>query len=120
MTEPTASNEASAGGVPAPSDVASASGSPGVCGGGVMGTDCEEALRDLYSYLDGEITEERREHIRHHIDECGPCLEAFDFEVELRQLVARTCQRDAPDSLRDRIARAIHDFDDAAGDGAPG
>lgn len=70
---------------------------------------CDEALHDLYGYLDGEITEERRELIRVHIEECGPCLEAFDFEFELRELVARTCRSEAPESLRSRIADAIRE-----------
>lgn len=76
---------------------------------------CEEALRDLYGYLDGEITAERREHIRVHIEECGPCLDAFDFETDLRELVARTCQTEAPDTLRDRVARAILECEDESG-----
>lgn len=95
-------------------DHSHASGSdPGVCAGGdASGVDCQEALRDLYGYLDGEITEERRQLIRVHIEECGPCLDAFDFEVDLRRLVARTCQTEAPGSLRDRVARALHDLDE--------
>lgn len=77
---------------------------------------CDEALRDLYRYLDGEITVERRELIRVHIEECGPCLEAFDFEYELRELVARTCRNEAPASLRDRVAEAIRDCDRGGSD----
>lgn len=78
--------------------------------------DCGSALRDLYGYLDGEITDERREDIRVHIEECAPCLDAFDFEVELRQLVARTCQCEAPEALRARVAQALHDCQDGPGD----
>ncbi len=86
---------------------------PGVCAGtSASGVDCQDALRDLYRYLDGEITEERRARIRVHIEECGPCLDAFDFEVDLRRLVARTCSTEAPDSLRSRVAQAIHELDD--------
>ncbi len=76
------------------------------CGDGAVGN-CDDALRDLYVYLDGEIDDERRALISHHIDDCSPCLEAFDFEHELRDLVARTCRSDAPDSLKDRVAEAI-------------
>jgi mycothiol system anti-sigma-R factor len=93
-------------------------GAPSPCNAGGGVGDCEEALHDLYGYLDGEITAERRELIRVHIDECGPCLEAFDFEFELRELVARTCHSEAPESLRARIAAAIRDCD--AGEPDPG
>lgn len=87
----------------------------GACAGlSTSGLDCQDALRDLYGYLDGEITEERRARIREHVEDCSPCLDAVDFEVELRQLVARTCQTEAPSSLRERVAQAIHDLDEGA------
>ncbi len=70
--------------------------------------DCEETLVELYSYLDGELTEERRIHIEHHLNECGDCLEAFDFEAELRIVIAQKCQDPCPDQLRERVAQALH------------
>ena len=69
--------------------------------------DCNEALRTLYSFLDGELTPERRAAIQHHLDECSPCLEAFDFEAELKIVVARCCRDEVPDHLRQRIADAL-------------
>jgi mycothiol system anti-sigma-R factor len=71
------------------------------------GGDCDEALRTLYSFLDGELTAERRAAIQHHLDECSPCLEAFDFEAELKMVVARCCRDQVPDHLRQRIADAL-------------
>ena len=67
---------------------------------------CDEALHELYGYLDGELTEERRELIRAHLDDCGPCLEAFDFEAELRDWSPARCRSEAPESLRARVADA--------------
>jgi mycothiol system anti-sigma-R factor len=69
--------------------------------------ECREALDTLYHYLDGELTVERRVEIKQHLDECGPCLEAFDFEAELKVVVARKCRDQVPDALRERVARAI-------------
>jgi len=69
--------------------------------------DCKDTLRELYQYLDGHLSDDDREHIRHHLDDCSPCLEAFDFEAELRQVVRQRCCDQAPEALRDRIARAI-------------
>ncbi|MGH9129480.1 MAG: mycothiol system anti-sigma-R factor [Acidimicrobiales bacterium] len=69
--------------------------------------DCSEVVHRLYHFLDGELTEERRSVIRHHLDDCGPCLEAFDFEAELRQVVASRCRDRVPDRLLDRVAAAI-------------
>ncbi len=68
---------------------------------------CEEALHELYHFLDGELTEERRTQINGHLDGCTTCLGAFDFEAELRTVVARRCQDQVPDELRRRIADLI-------------
>lgn len=68
---------------------------------------CDDALHEIYEYLNGEMTDERRALIAKHLDDCSPCLEAFDFENELRLLVARRCHEEAPEDLRRRIADAI-------------
>ena len=68
---------------------------------------CDDALHELYGYLDGELTPERRSNIQHHLDDCPPCYEAFDFEAELRLVIARKCTETVPDSLKQRIAEAI-------------
>ena len=73
-----------------------------------MGDDCADAIHRLYHFLDGELTDDRRVEIRRHLDDCGPCLEAFDFEMELRVMIASKCRDDVPDGLRERIALAIH------------
>ena len=72
-----------------------------------MSDDCNETLRELYGFLDGQLSDDDREHIRHHLDDCSPCLEAFDFEAELRLVIRNRCTDHAPESLRERIARAI-------------
>ena len=70
--------------------------------------DCDDAVHRLYHFLDGELDDERRAHLQRHLDECLPCLEAFDFEAELRQVIAMKCRDQVPESLRLRIAAAIH------------
>ncbi len=71
--------------------------------------DCDETIERLYFYLDGELTEQRRAEIQRHLDLCGPCVQAFGFETELRKVVANRCKDHVPDSLIDRVAAAIHD-----------
>jgi mycothiol system anti-sigma-R factor len=68
---------------------------------------CDDALHELYGYLDGELTVERRITIQHHLDDCPPCYEAVDFEAELRVVIARKCTETVPESLKERIAEAI-------------
>jgi mycothiol system anti-sigma-R factor len=64
---------------------------------------CDEALNELYTFLDGELTDARRTRIRTHLDDCSPCLEMFDFEAELRIVIKHKCQEQVPDALRQRI-----------------
>jgi len=71
------------------------------------GTDCGSAIHQLYHYLDGELTEERRTQIAEHLDYCAPCAGAAGFETELRQVIANRCKDHVPDALRERIARLI-------------
>jgi mycothiol system anti-sigma-R factor len=65
---------------------------------------CDDAVYELYTFLDGELTEERRGEIRRHLDDCPPCFEQFDFEAELRQVIASKCKDTVPEELRRRIA----------------
>ena len=74
---------------------------------GDVDVDCQEAMHTLYHFLDGELTEVRRVEIQRHIEGCSPCLEAFDFEAELRIVISRKCREQVPDSLRERVAKAI-------------
>lgn len=69
--------------------------------------ECADAVERLYLYLDRELDDIRMADVQRHLEECLPCLEAFDFEAELRQLVARKCRDEVPDQLRVRIVMAI-------------
>jgi mycothiol system anti-sigma-R factor len=68
---------------------------------------CDEAVHQLYHFLDGELTEERRVLISEHLTYCAPCGGAVEFEAELRVIIANHCKDRVPDSLIRRIADAI-------------
>jgi mycothiol system anti-sigma-R factor len=69
--------------------------------------DCNETIERIYHYLDGELTDERRAEIKRHLDECPPCLDAFDFEADLRQVIADRCKDRVPEALRRRVREAL-------------
>ncbi len=69
---------------------------------------CQEAIATLYSFLDGELTPDMRERIQHHLDDCAPCLSKFDFESELKAVIARKCRDEVPEALKLRVAQALH------------
>jgi len=78
-------------------------------GTGDSGADCEETIERLYHFLDGELTDERRLDIQRHLDDCSPCLDAYDFEAELRVVIAHRCKDHVPETLRARVRAALAD-----------
>jgi len=74
---------------------------------GRPGADCREAIETIYQFLDGELTVEVRTEIKRHLDDCSPCLEAYDFEAELRLAIAQKCRESVPETLRIRVHEAL-------------
>jgi mycothiol system anti-sigma-R factor len=73
--------------------------------------DCSQVLAELWLFLDNECDRERRELLRHHLDECGPCLEEYGLEGHLKALLARKCRGDhAPDALKQRLRESIREI----------
>ena len=72
------------------------------------GADCSEVLHRVYEYLDGEMTLDDTVKIKHHLDECGPCLQQYDLDQALKALVKRSCAcEEAPVELRTQIMARI-------------
>jgi mycothiol system anti-sigma-R factor len=70
--------------------------------------DCEDTLRELDTFLDDELAERARAAIRAHLEGCPDCLQAFDFQAELKLMIAERCQRDPlPPGLLERIQRCF-------------
>ena len=76
--------------------------------GDAAGTDCSEVLHRVYEYLDGEMTPADTVKIKHHLEECGPCLKEYDLDQALKALVKRSCAcEEAPVELRTSIMARI-------------
>jgi mycothiol system anti-sigma-R factor len=73
--------------------------------------DCGQTVERLYQFIDGELTDERRQQIERHLDECSPCLQAVGFERELRIVIANRCKDRVPEELRQRIRAALEKED---------
>lgn len=73
--------------------------------------ECYEAVEQLYLYLDGQLTYERRVTIALHLAECPPCGDAFDFESELLLVIAQRCRERVPEGLRARVYLALRNLE---------
>jgi mycothiol system anti-sigma-R factor len=70
--------------------------------------DCGEILDRVYLYLDNEISARDCAEVRHHLDECAPCLRQYGLEQVVKALVARSCGYDpTPADLRAKVLARI-------------
>ena len=79
-----------------------------------MSDKCDETIAELYTYLDGELTEEIRARISFHLEDCPPCGQIAEFEVELKRVIASKCVDRVPDELRAQILKACTEGADPA------
>ena len=74
-------------------------------------SDCGIVISEVYLYLDLECSEERRQLIQKHLDDCTGCLREFGIEHEVKALVARSCGDErAPRELRERLRLKLNEL----------
>lgn len=69
--------------------------------------DCQAVIRDLYTFLDGEMPDTLTADFTRHLYGCVDCHEAVAFHAELKIVISSKCRDKVPDSLRQRIAAAL-------------
>ena len=68
------------------------------------GIACDEVIRAVWDFLDGEIDERKRQRIATHLELCDHCRDQYTFEGAFLRAVSRLLDRDDESvSLRDRI-----------------
>jgi mycothiol system anti-sigma-R factor len=69
--------------------------------------DCNAVVSELYTFLDGELTDGRRVQIERHFTGCVDCHEVVEFHASLKMTISAKCQEVVPDDLRQRIFDAL-------------
>jgi len=70
--------------------------------------DCEAVMRQLWDYLDGELTPAREAAVRDHLSMCKRCHPQHDFEKAfLHALAASRCEHSRPDAMKARVLAAL-------------
>jgi anti-sigma factor (TIGR02949 family) len=70
--------------------------------------DCAAALRQLWDFLDGELTPERVSQIRAHLEGCRRCHPTYDFERRFLEALGE--QRDdcpCPAEVKRRVLDSL-------------
>ena len=73
---------------------------------------CLETVRRLDDYLDRTLSSEERHQVERHLETCDRCLQRFKFEAGVvDSLRAKLRHVEVPDTLRDRLKKALHSED---------
>ena len=69
---------------------------------------CEEALRLVHDFLDGELGDVPADQVRRHFEVCGQCFPHLQLESAYREAVRRAAAgQEAPDALKDRVSQLL-------------
>jgi len=71
---------------------------------------CEEALRHLAAYLDGELEDAPDRDVESHLARCRSCYSRADFERRMKQQVATLGRSEVRPEFAERIRRLVHRF----------
>jgi mycothiol system anti-sigma-R factor len=69
---------------------------------------CHRVRQVVFLYADNELDQTVLVSFRQHLDDCPACAREAEYTVRWLTLVrTRCCRSRAPESLRDRIQRAL-------------
>jgi anti-sigma factor (TIGR02949 family) len=71
---------------------------------------CEEALRLLAAYLDGELDGGHRHEVADHLTRCRSCFSRAEFERRLKEQLASVGKQPVEPRLEVRIRELIERF----------
>lgn len=70
--------------------------------------DCDAVMRQLWDYLDGELTPPREAAVRAHLAVCKRCYPQFHFEEAfIKAVSASRREHSRPDAIKSRVLAAL-------------
>jgi anti-sigma factor (TIGR02949 family) len=71
---------------------------------------CDEAVRQLWDYLDRALSPEDLEAVEGHLAFCRRCCGEAEFARELRNFLASHSASEVPAHVRDRLERFVDEL----------
>jgi anti-sigma factor (TIGR02949 family) len=71
---------------------------------------CEQALRQLFDYIDRELAENDREVLEHHLHTCQSCFSRFEFEKRVKEKLGQLGEEKVDSNVNARIRNLIRGF----------
>ena len=70
--------------------------------------DCDSVMRQLWDYLDDELTDDRMEAIRAHLAVCSRCMPQLEFEQSFLKAIAQARREHSdPESLAQKVRLSL-------------
>lgn len=76
---------------------------------------CDNAIAQLYFYLDGEITWWKRVRVKRHLGRCQRCSGAYGFESHLLRVISDRLQEDPHPEVISRLLGFLRENEDGFG-----
>jgi mycothiol system anti-sigma-R factor len=76
---------------------------------------CEDAIANLYLYLDNEMSWPHRSVISWHLHRCEGCVSRFRFEEYLRVVVRESVQEEPREEVLDRLRAFLEEHEPGFG-----
>ena len=70
---------------------------------------CDYAIEYVYQYLDEEASFFTASRIRMHLHRCPPCVDAFQFEARLKDLIRERGKSEPPEELFDTLRALLQE-----------
>ena len=72
--------------------------------------DCAAAMRNLWEFLDEELSDDRMREMRRHLECCQRCWPHYDFDRAFLAAVSRVgTARGCPEEVRRQVLTALRD-----------
>jgi mycothiol system anti-sigma-R factor len=79
------------------------------------GPNCEETLKEIERFLDGELDPLAQGQVTHHLSDCNPCMERAEFRRHVKDLIHDKCiEQTLPPGLSERIQELLRSYDTPA------
>lgn len=72
--------------------------------------DCEEALKQIFQFVDHELNENDRQAMERHLHTCKSCFSRAEFERRLKGKLAELREKEPSDNTSARITRLMKTF----------
>lgn len=77
---------------------------------GINNINCEEALKQVFDYIDHHLDEVSKEEFEYHIEKCRHCYDRVEFEKLLKSRIGQLQPKLSSEKLHKRIDSLLSEF----------